>query len=554
MASTVLVLGGLYLLALVIRLLAVGQLPFPVFEPSAYYAAVAGNLVRGEGLVTHAVWSFATPPLEVPKPAFTLWQPMSSLISALAMSALGPTYWSAQVAGAAMGALLAPMAWALGHQSARLARLDARRAGAVALASGLLGAILGPFVLASAVPDSYTPFTVFAVSAALLMPGALGLADDSQGEPTWRTQRGRGLALGLTLGLAYLSRQEAVWLGLTVLIMLAWGHRSRPAGARRGAVLARLWPVILGASTVVLPWLAYNAVEVGSAFPGQAVENMFLVRNEDIYAFLERPTAERYLAQGPATLLSNPIAAAIDGLVSVVLLPAFPIGLLGLAGLVSLHRSPALRRPSALTALLVCGGLTFLGTVLIFPVATRWGTFMHASGPLLVALTVVAALTADAALARISRLRGWRQPNIVLGPLTLVAVTVVLSLLQVSLLSSQSEAGRSRYETLAARLSEVAAGAGTEVPATLITDRPMWLSEAVGRQAVALPDEGLGSIMALSRQFAAPWVVVVEERGRYPAAFLDPSARACLAELPVEMDTGGGSAWLFKLADTCPEA
>ncbi len=32
----------------------------PGTEPSAYYADVAGSLVRGEGLVSHAVWSYAT--------------------------------------------------------------------------------------------------------------------------------------------------------------------------------------------------------------------------------------------------------------------------------------------------------------------------------------------------------------------------------------------------------------------------------------------------------------------------------------------------------------
>ena len=62
-----------------------------------------------------------------------------------------------------------------------------------------------------------------------------------------------------------------------------------------------------------------------------------------------------------------------------------------LAGLVTLpwlRRSPALLRPTALVVLLVSGLLTFLATALLFPVATLWGTFLHASGPLLVGLIV----------------------------------------------------------------------------------------------------------------------------------------------------------------------
>ena len=40
---------------------------------------------------------------------------------------------------------------------------------------GILAALLAPFVLNAAVPDSYTPFTVTALAAALLVPAALGL-------------------------------------------------------------------------------------------------------------------------------------------------------------------------------------------------------------------------------------------------------------------------------------------------------------------------------------------------------------------------------------------
>ncbi len=54
---------GLYLLALVIRLLVANEMPFPTTEPSAYYVGVAQNLVTGQGLVSDGVWSYATPPL-----------------------------------------------------------------------------------------------------------------------------------------------------------------------------------------------------------------------------------------------------------------------------------------------------------------------------------------------------------------------------------------------------------------------------------------------------------------------------------------------------------
>ena len=77
--------------------------PASTTEVSAYYADVAANLASGHGLVSHSVWSYATGPLVVPKPAFELWLPMSSFVSALTMSILGESWWAAQVASALLG-------------------------------------------------------------------------------------------------------------------------------------------------------------------------------------------------------------------------------------------------------------------------------------------------------------------------------------------------------------------------------------------------------------------------------------------------------------------
>jgi hypothetical protein len=133
---------------------------------------------------------------------------------------------------------------------------------------------------------------------------------------------------------------------------------------------------------VVVPWLVRNTLELGTPFPGQALENMVLVRNEDVFSFANRPNLGRYLDQGLATVLWNPVSAAWAGFRDALLLPAFPVGVVGLVALLAMYRSSALRRPTALVTLLASGILTFVCTALPFPVATRWGTFLHASGPL----------------------------------------------------------------------------------------------------------------------------------------------------------------------------
>ncbi len=541
---------GLYLLALAIRLIAADQVPFPATEPSAYYVDVAQNLLAGNGLVADGVWSYATPPLEVPKPAFELWLPMSSFVSAAAMSVLGSSFWAAQVGAAILGAAVAPLAWAIGREAARAQELEARRGRAVAITSGLLAAILSPLVLASVVPDSYTPFTVFMLAGALMVPRVIGVRDGRPDREDGSSFRA-GLTLGILLGLAYLSRQEVIWLGLTVLLMLAWSLRAQPAGARLRQAMHRLWPVVAGGLLLVVPWLVRNTLDLGSPFPGQAVENMFLVDNEDIFAFSDRPDAATYLQQGPATLLWNPLAAAWDGFLNVVALPAFPVGLAGLAAFVGLRRAPALRRPTALVALLLSSALIFVSTVLLFPVATLWGTFMHASGPLLVALAVLAALGGDALLARISAVRRWEKPNIILAPIALVAMAGLITAFTVYVFARQSGEAESRYATLAASLQAAAEAAGEALPDTLISDHPMWLAQALDGYAIALPDEEPASVVELGRVFEAPWVVVIDERGRYPDALLGAAGRACLSTDPQLLQTERGDAWLFRLAAEC---
>ncbi len=541
---------ALYLVALAIRLIAAGEIPFPATEPSAYYVDVAQNLVAGHGLVSDGVWSYATAPLQVPKPAFELWLPMSTFVSAAAVSVLGSTFWAAQVGGAVLGAAVAPLAWAVGSEAAGAQGLDARRGRAVAITSGLLAAVLAPLVLGSVVPDSYTPFTVFVLLSALLVPRVVGPGEGRSGAAG---QPGivAGLALGITLGLAYLSRQETIWLGLTVLLMMGWRSRRWTPGTRWRQAFGRLWPIIVGGFITVLPWLLRNTIEFGSPFPGQAIENMFLVDNEDIFAFRDRPEAATYLAQGLGTVLWNPLSAAWDGLLNVIVLPAFPVGLAGVIALLGMWRAAALRRPTALAALLLSGAFTFVSTMVLFPVATLWGTFMHASGPLLVALGVMAALGGDALLARISAARAWEKPNVIVAPIALVVTAGLITVLSVSLYGAQSRQTQDRYADLATSLQASAEATGQDVPDTIITDHPMWLAGALGRYAIALPDEGLTSVVELSQVFAAPWVVVVDERGRFPQALLDASARGCLTADPEPLAAGSGEAWLFRLGREC---
>jgi hypothetical protein len=494
---------GLYVLAAVIGFIAISRIPFPISEVSAYVTDVAANLVGGRGLVSDSAWSFASGPPDLPRPAFDLWQPLPGIQAALGMLVLGPSYAATQVANVLVAAAVAPLAWLTGRDAAERNGLTPERAAAVSLGAGLMVAVLGPFLVAAVAPDSSAPFTVLAVAACLVMPRAL------------TGSLGAGLALGVLLGLAYLARQEAIWLALTYLVLATGGVAVRrwPAAAWG----ASRW-VLLAGAVVTIPWLVRNAVVFEGGALRQALENVWLTRNEQIFAYLERPNLNDWLTGAPGTIVERIVAGFGHELFSVLLVPLGPIGIIGLAAGVVLWRTPALREVGALRALVVAAVITFVATGLLFPVATHWGTYQHTSGPTVVALVVLALLGLDALVALIARRRNWARANAWLGPVALLALVVPLAVVTIQSLAGQADREAARQAAVKAAFASLGEAGGA-----VITDHPMWVAASTGRYAVALPDEGTDAIRRLAADARADWLLVLDQRGRYPAALLGMS-------------------------------
>src|SRR4026209_1621521 len=105
---------GIFVAALVVRAWAARELTFPRPEDVAYYVGVARNLVEGRGLVSDAIWSFNTPPLAFPRPAFEVWLPLPSFLAAIPMAIFGTTFAAAQLASIVVGSIVCVLAWRLG--------------------------------------------------------------------------------------------------------------------------------------------------------------------------------------------------------------------------------------------------------------------------------------------------------------------------------------------------------------------------------------------------------------------------------------------------------
>ena len=87
-------------------------------------SASRSNLLEGRGLVSDALWSYQTPPLIFPRPAFEVWLPLPTFLAAIPMALFGATFAAAQVSSVLVGAIVPVLAWRIALTSPRSAELS----------------------------------------------------------------------------------------------------------------------------------------------------------------------------------------------------------------------------------------------------------------------------------------------------------------------------------------------------------------------------------------------------------------------------------------------
>jgi hypothetical protein len=186
---------------------------------------------------------------------------------------------------------------------------------------------------------------------------------------------------------------------------------------------------------------------------------------------------------------------------------------------------------SPLASLLAYGAIAFVVTSVVFPVATLWGTFEHAAGPLLVAFAVLAVIGGDAFVARVRRRRAWPRPNAGMAPAALTAVVLAMTILQVALAGVQAQARQRQIGAVAATVREMTVG-----DAAIVSDRPLWLGTALDMPTLALPRNGGAAVAQVAQRFGANLVVMIEGTESAPGAVqgpcFDPVAVAAPADAP----------------------
>jgi hypothetical protein len=250
----------------------------------------------------------------------------------------------------------------------------------------------------------------------------------------------------------------------------------------------------------------------GNPLPGQALANALSVTGFDIFAWQDPPTLARYLAVGPARLVGMRFDGIGHNLFSVLLVPGAPLSLVGLVAL------PLVLRLRSLRAVVLLSAITFVVTSLAFPVATTWGTFLHAAGPVHVLLVIAALLGLDRLIAAVGRRRAWTNPVAWLAPALTVSGAILFTAVLFPSFGANSRGIEIRYQALATEMA--AAGMPIDTLGPVITDFPIWLSAATGAEALALPAESPASVVDLASRFGAKTLIVSspgDEHGGWPA-------------------------------------
>jgi hypothetical protein len=507
-----------FAVAVVARIIAASVIVFPKPEDTAYYVEVAKNLVEGRGLVADALWSYQTPPLMVPREAFEVWLPLPSFLAAVPMALFGTSFAAAQVSSILVGSIVAVLAWRLAADVAQERGLPQGRARTLAVGTGITMAFALQPVLYSTLPDSTMPFAALTLGACSLMTRILGRSS----EPAPRARIELLIALGVVLGVAALTRNEAAWLALAWLI-LVMGSRGR--NGRERLVLIVI-PALV-ALAIFVPWAIRDWLVFGNPLPGQALANALSVQGTDIFAWSDPPTVARYLAIGPERLIQMRVDGILHNLLSVLLIPGAPLSFIGLIAL------PWVGRGRALRPLVLVSVMTFLVTALLFPVATTWGTFLHASGAAQILLIVSALLALDTLIARVGRWRGWTRPVAWLAPTLTASGALLFSLAFLPFFGGSSQGTARQFDAINRQMTAAGMPLGSNGP--VITDYPIWLSYTSDANGLALPAEPPASVVDLARTFGARTVIVSGGNGVWPAVI---DNHAPMSECFEETDIG----------------
>jgi hypothetical protein len=481
----------LYLLALLVRALAAAGFPDPAYPDSFYYVDAARAMAAGQGMAVDFVWIFAEVggrlPAQptLPIPAFGHWMPLAALVQVPVLWLFGPVPLASVLPFVLVGALVAPLAWAIAR--------DAGLSAWAATAAGVLAAVPGLLLPFLAQPDNFGLYEP-------IVAGALWL--------TSRALRGDGRAFvgaAVLAGLAVLSRNDG-WLVVVVLVLAAvWDRRlARGTGSARPIRIdARaLAGAALAVGLLVGPWYARQLATFGTLSPSAASGKALFIRDIGEWNSIATPAdLGHLLGMGPGPL----IASRLLGVVAAAGIFAVLVGGIVLVPL-ALIGAWRRRRSVVFGPFLAYGVLLFAFSGFVSAVHVPGGTFIHSAVALAPHTAVLAVDGIVAAVAWAARRRPvWRPAE---------AERVFLGGAVLWMTALAAVGTPSVHDTWAAKRERmIAVAAALDRAGAAPTDRLMAIDAAgyryhTGRGGIVLPNDPLSVIETAARAYDVRWLVL----------------------------------------------
>ena len=353
----------LFVVALIARMLTAALFVEPAYPDAYYYANVARELAAGGGFSVDYIWNFVevggTLPAEgvLPIPSNAHWMPLAALIQVPFIWLLGPTNLAAGLPFWLAAAAVAPLTWFIARD-ASMPPWQSAAAGLLVIVPAGVSPFLGQ-------PDNFAIF---------MLLGALALWLCARG---LRGHRRSFAAGGVVVGLAFLSRNDGVLLGLPFALAVVHDLLRRPRLSRIG-----WWPAVLCATgflIVSLPWLWRQLDVFGSISPSSAGGRiLFISEYRELYSVTSATTLDSFLSQGMGAVLESRLGGLWDALLIFVAMPMLvllvPFLLVG---------GWLRRRSPDFAPWFIYVVALFLFTALVSAVHVPYGTFIHSAVALL---------------------------------------------------------------------------------------------------------------------------------------------------------------------------
>jgi 4-amino-4-deoxy-L-arabinose transferase-like glycosyltransferase len=502
-------LALIFILALLIRLLAIIPVHGPGYMDAAYSYDIALNLAHGQGFSEPFLWNYLDDPAGLPHPSHLYWMPLPTMLAWVGLKLFGESYRAAQMPFVLMAALLPLVSYWVALQVT-----GRRRHGWLA---GLLTIFSGFYVLYWGHTDNFTPFA---------LAGSLGLVAAWQAGRKSESKRlpGRWWALGAgaLVGLAHLTRADGPL--LLIAIGLVWAKSaisrlmaSRETGNGRIVVAHMVW-LLSGYVLVMLPWFIRNWVVTGVPLPTVGTQTIWLTTYDDLFSYGRELSIQNYLAWGWANILRSKLDALWLNAQTVVavLCMVFLVPLVVIGGW-RLRRHPLFQLAGWY------GALLFLAMTLVFTFPGPRGGLFHSGGALLPFIFTAGAVGLDAAVEwAAAHRRGWHVPAaryaFGIGMIGLAALVSGFLYYQGVIVGT-----RWREDTAYSDLVQWLA-ARHQLGQLVMVGDPASYWYAGGGPSIVVPNEPIELVLTVADRYGAHYLILDRNRPRPLAALYEKSA------------------------------